>query len=151
MYIPANISHSHVTSFFNPLIISTSCLLSDNLHIICGDLNDASTRSLTLLVLQSIVTFNTQLTSKLDHLFDDRKDIFKAYEHAPHYYSDTNTICALLVSTLTPTAADSFGLHSAPPTHVMLHLRICQTSLLCLSKQICHSYMALLSMNQVLL
>ncbi len=45
----------------------------------------------------------------------------------------TKTLFVLfLVSTLTPTAADLFGSHSAPSTHEMYLLLTCQTSLLSL-------------------
>ncbi len=45
--------------FFDTLITSTSHLLSNNLFIVGGDFNRASTHSLTLLELLNIVTFNT--------------------------------------------------------------------------------------------
>ncbi len=64
VYIPPNTSHSHVTSFYDTLISSTSHLLSNNLYIAAGDFNRASTHSLSLLGLYNIVTFNTRLDSK---------------------------------------------------------------------------------------
>ncbi len=45
VYIPPNTSHYHVTSFYDTLITSTSHLLSNNLYIVAGDFNSASTHS----------------------------------------------------------------------------------------------------------
>ncbi len=53
VYIPPNISHSQVTSFFDTLITSTSHLLSYNRYIVGGDFNRASTHSLSLIGLQN--------------------------------------------------------------------------------------------------
>ncbi len=55
----------------------------------------ASTHSLSLLGLQNIVTYNTRLHSKLDHLFVNCKDIFKARKSVPLSTSDHNIICTL--------------------------------------------------------
>ncbi len=93
VYIPPNISHFHVSSFFDILITSTYHLISHNLYIVGGAFNRASIHNLTLFGLQNIVTFNTQL--KLDHLFGNYKDIFKAHNRAPLSTSDHNIICAL--------------------------------------------------------
>ncbi len=92
---PPNTSHSHVTSFYDTLISSTSHLLSNNLYIAAGDFNRASTHSVSLLGLYNIVTFNTRLYSKLDHLFVNCEDTFKARKRAPPSASDHNIICAL--------------------------------------------------------
>ncbi len=81
VYIPPNISHSHITSFFDTLITSTCHLLSYNLYIVRGDFNRASTHSLSLLGLQH----NKRLHSKVDHWFVNLKDIFKARKRAPLY------------------------------------------------------------------
>ncbi len=69
---------------------SKACLFS-----LAQDFNRASTHSLSLLGLQNIVTFNTRLHSKLDHLFVNCKDMFKARKRAPLSTSDHNIICAL--------------------------------------------------------
>ncbi len=90
--IPPNISHFHVTSFFDTLITSASHILSNSLYIVGGDLNRVSPHSLSLLGLQNNVTYNTRLHSKLDHLFANCKDIFKARKHAPLSTSDHNTV-----------------------------------------------------------
>ncbi len=95
VYIPPNVSQSHVTSFFDTFITSTSHLLSNNLFIVGGDFNRASTHSLSLLGLQNIVTFNTRLHSELDHFFVNCKDIFKARKLVPLSTSDHNIICAI--------------------------------------------------------
>ncbi len=93
VYIPPNISHSHVSSIFDTLITSTYHLICHNLYIVGGAFNRASIHSLTLFGLQNIVTFDTRL--KLDHLFGNYKDIFKARKRAPLSTSDHNIICAL--------------------------------------------------------
>ncbi len=87
---PPNTSHSHV-SLFIYLFTSTSHTLSNNLYIVGADFNHASIHSLILLGLQNIVTFNT----RLNHLFVNCKDIFKARKCAPLSSSDHNIICAL--------------------------------------------------------
>ncbi len=62
---------------------------------VTGDLNRNSTHCLSLLGLYNIVTFNTRLHSKLDHLFVNCKGIFKAPKRAPLSTSDHNIRCAL--------------------------------------------------------
>ncbi len=54
---------------------------------------------------QNIVPFNTRLQSKLDHLFVNCKDIFKARKRARLSTADYNVICA---STLTPTTGNIY-------------------------------------------
>ena len=118
LYIAPFCSQSVITTFFDSFVPFISPLLDDNLHLIVGDFNHASTYPLLSLNLSDLCHSPTRGNSVLDRVITNHPNLFSLKLKSPISTSDH---CVLLVR---PTVYSRTGHHSFTQTNqIRLRLR----------------------------